>query len=250
MKILIPLALVACSNLLSGAVIGLGQGAPYASGYTNFRPTILAAGNTIVDVNTNTDISGIDALYLDRSTTYDPAKIQAYLNSGGRVVTEFTATNAWFDGTLASFSGTLLNSFYVPSGSVGGGNTVKVLNPAHPLAENLPASWVSRDSIGVLQAYSGLDPAIVTPIVIEGTGLGTLPVVGQIAYGQGSIVMFFSDFGDFSDPPFDPTQEEKQLLLNSLFGGKFVDPTNPVPEPSTFALAGIALAGLAFLRRR
>jgi hypothetical protein len=201
-------------------------------------------GHTVVnDVDLTMPITA-DALYLLRDVSLSPAEaagVLSYLSGGGTVLTEFSQTNSWFNGTLSSFSGTLVDGFYIPSGSVVGGNTATVTDSGDELAAGLPGSWTTSDPIGVWQAYTGLDAAISQPIKLLGSAYGDIPIVGHASVNGGCAVLFFTDFGDWSDT-YPPTAEEQQLLLNAVTAD--CGSAAPAPEPSTLALFGLGAAGL------
>jgi hypothetical protein len=132
---------------------------------------------------------------------------------------------------------------------------------------NLPAGWSVIDSVGILDGagaaatdYSygavtirlGTLGSAASGEVIQVPGAGSAFFVGRIGESTGSTAadwfgsVVTGTAGDFtlssaSDPRF-----TGKLLSDMVFGG-----ANPVPEPATFALAGIgALAFWAVRRRR
>ena len=195
-------------------VVGLSSG-----GWFSTPDVLTAAGHTVINpVDLSSPIT-VDVLYLNRAASglsgIELTNVQNFLAGGGTVITEFSSTDLWFDGSLASLSGTLTDGFFVPSGSVLGGNLVTVVDPSSPLSFALPATWTSGDPIGVFQVYSGLDSSINVSSEVQGTAEGDLPVVGCIDIGGGTAVIFFTDFSDFNlGPGFEP--EEEQLLLNAV----------------------------------
>ncbi len=154
-------------------------------------------------------LAGLDVLYILRDGTGDAAAvagtIEAWVNGGGVLITEFDSTVQLLDGvTYTMFSAaTLDNGFAIPSGSVCGGNDVNIVAPGNPLATGLGAGWsCSGDPIGVLKVFNEttLDPDIdiAARIKLDQNGDGILDAVaGTACVGDGTVVAFFSDFTDW-----------------------------------------------------
>jgi hypothetical protein len=202
---------------------------------------LTANGLTVTSENAGTIGSGslnhLDALYVNRSGIADatakaPA-IEAWVRSGGVLITEFDATALLLNGTTFGFfhAATLDVPFGVPSGSVCGGNTANVTSPGNALAAGLPATWsCSGDPIGVFQVYNeaSLDPAIdrVVRANVDQNRDGALdPVVGAACVDNGAVVAFFTDFGDWTplqnprvcpNPPCNRSIEDETLMLNAV----------------------------------
>ncbi len=211
-------------------------------------PVMTADGHTVINpVNLNNPLT-VDVLLISRAqagiTGTQLTNVQNFLANGGVVVTEFDASDMWFNGKLASLSGTLTNNFFFACGSC----LVTVVDAANPLSFALPPSWNSANPIQVFQVYSGLDPSIKVAAEVQGTNEGDLPVVGCIDVGGGTAVIFFSDFQDFSGA----TVEEQQLLLNAIHisaceedeivGGEFL----PI-DSTALVLAGLQTSAIWML---
>jgi uncharacterized protein (TIGR03382 family) len=226
----------------SADIIGLNG--TYLSWFDS-AAVLTGGGHTVVsNINLNAPIT-VDVLYLDRDALLSgsqAANVRSYLEGGGCVITEFSATQYWFNGTLASFAGSLVNSFHFEGASI----PVNVDLPADPLAAGLPGTWNSGNPIQFFNVFSGIDAAITLPISVNSSFYGKLPVVGHAAVGSGTAIMFFSDFGDFVTNDYHPA--EAQLLLNAAMCGA----SHPaVPEPGTIAMGvGLVLGAGAALRRR
>lgn len=229
-------------SAVAGPVVGL-------SGFyfvNELDSALTGAGNTVVQQPDLTQpIVGFDTIFILRDKGLSPveaANVIKFIEDGGCVTTEFSSTNYWFDGTLASYTGTNLNGFHVPSGNVGGGNTITVTDPLHPVTAGVtPSPWISGEPIGVFQVYptATLDAAIATPVQLLGDPTyGDLPVIGVVNIGLGTAHMFFTDYADFVPANFTP--QEMTLLGNAL--------CTAIPAPS--ALGVLALGGLAASRRR
>lgn len=188
----------------------------YPAFFGNTAAVLTGAGHTVIDPVDLTSPLTVDVLYIGRDgvglSGAELTNVQNFIASGGIVLTEFSSTNLWFDGTLGSLSGTNVNGFFVPSGNVGGGNLVTVVDTSNPLSTALPATWISSEPIGVFQVFSGLDPSIKVAAEVQGTSEGDVAVAGCADVGGGTAVLFFSDFSDF----FGETPEEEQLLLNAV----------------------------------
>lgn len=161
------------------------------------------------------------------------ATLDAWLRGGGTLLTEFRATQVLHEpGPLGYLGGELVDDFWVPSGDPCGGNGVRVEDPDHPLAEGLPPGWsCSGNPVAVFQVFDGVDPRLCVVASIPGSdrdGDGREdPLVGVLQVGQGRVVAFHSDFGNWS-PLEDPracsssgpdcrrTVEEEVLLLNAI----------------------------------
>jgi parallel beta-helix repeat protein len=209
---------VSISSSIEGSV-AFGDG---SVGFPVSIPTAEAAltnaGKTVVSVDLSQPVT-VSTLFLSRNVSLSGAaltNVRDFLANGGTVITEFTETALWFDGTLASFSGNRIDSFFQPiSGRVDGNLVVTKTDPNSFLTAGLPNTFISDDSIGVFQVFTGLDPRISTPVKVKGTSDGDLPVVGSAEVpGGGHAVMFFCDFADNITVP-----AEKLLLINATAGG-------------------------------
>jgi hypothetical protein len=182
-------------------------------------------------------LGGLDVLYVNRSGISDAAtvvgEIEAFVAGGGILITEFDATKQLFDGTFGFFdTATLDDDFFVPSGTVCGGNTVNIVSPGNAVATGLPGQFsCSGDPIGVLKLYDAatLDPDVEIVATIDQSD-GNLDgvedaVVGTSCIGLGTVVAYFSDFGDFQPlqqprvcpfPSCNRSIEDETLMLNSV----------------------------------
>jgi hypothetical protein len=243
-----------CFNILVFAIAGTACGTSMADtiglvGFNNadIDSVLIGGGHTVINnYDLNNPITA-DTLYFSRGNVPGGGgqltNVQNFLNGGGRVMTEFSDASAWFDGRLASFSGNLVDGFYVPSGDVCGGNTITVVDPTSDLSIGLGGGWSpSGDPIGVYQVYQNLDPAIHVPIQQLGTQYGDIAVAGCADVGKGVGIIMFTDFGDFYNCGFGITAQDKQLLLNAVVANC------RVPAPGASALLGIG--GLVAARRR
>jgi len=242
------------------AVLGLLSAAAGASAgnvgmYGNLFDTEDAAalalvGHTsVAGINIGASLAPYDAVWLKRfgaaPTPAEAANILAYVNAGGCVFTDFETTNWWFDGTLASYAGTLLNNFYFPDPSFTQNSVVTVTNASNPITTGLAPSWTGQQPMEVFQAYqlSTLDAAIDVAITLFpnqpwGTAtLAPIPVVGTINIGLGRVALMFSDFADFLAPDVNPNE---YILLNNA--------VMCIPAPGVGAL--LLSAGALSLRRR
>lgn len=238
-KVLLCAAALACAGSSATAQLSVGL---VGIGFPEVAQTLRDAGFTVVEnPNLNQQIT-VDTLYFGRGNAGLNQNVRDWLNAGGTVITEFTGTDAWFNGQLANFSGNARNNFYTPSGDVCGGNTITVTDPNDPLADGLPNSWVSGDPIGVFNVYQNVDPNITVPIKLVGDGqFGDIPVVGRAQVGLGCGIMFFTDFGDFNPDCGRGIQpEERRLLINAV--------QCVIPAPG--AAGVLALGGIAAIRRR
>lgn len=221
------------------------------NGYFFQAPTVLQnAGFTVLqNINLNNPISGVDCLWLDRGTApnlnnTETQNVLNFLNGGGRVMTEFTGSDVWFNGKFASLQGSAQNSFYVP-GQLGvcGGNNVFANPPGTDWDQNMSSPFYSADPIGVWNVYTNLDPAIHTPWVLHNDPqYGDLATVGCADIGKGTAVIFFTDFSDFNNCNGTGEASEEQLLINSITA------RCEIPAPGAAALLG--LGGLVASRRR
>lgn len=220
------------------------------NGYFFQAPTVLQnAGFTVLqNINLNNPISGVDCLWLDRGTApnlngTETQNVLNFLNNGGRVMTEFTGSDVWFNGKFASFQGTPQNSFYVPGfNGVCGGNTVYANPPGTDWDQGMNTPFTSADPIGVFNVYTNLDPSIHLPWVLHNDpSYGDLATVGCADIGKGTAVIFFTDFADFNGCGGPETNEE-QLLINAITA------RCEIPAPGAGAMLGFV--GLAAFRRR
>jgi hypothetical protein len=179
----------------------------------NTQAVLTGAGHTVINPVDLTSPVTVDVLYIQRSAAniggVELTNVQNFISNGGTVLTEFSATDLWFNGKFASFSGTLTDNFFFACDSC----PVTVVDTTSPLSIGLPATWNSGDPIQFFQVYSGLDTSIKVAVEVQGTNEGDLPVVGCADVGEGTAVMFFNDFQDFFGSE---TPEEEQLLLNAV----------------------------------
>ncbi len=217
----------------SPATVGM-LGSYFAANMTAF---LTANGHTVVTV-TQPFIDGgglatLDALYLNRggvgTANSNIAAIENYVRGGGILITEFSATEFGINSLGFAGAGTLDVTFGVPSGTVCGGNTVVVTDPASPIAAGLPVSWgCSGDPIGVFKVWSNLDPNfnVVATVTVDQNSDGVDdPVVATSCEVDGVWVAFFTDFGDWQPlqnprtcpfPPCNRSIEDESLMLNAV----------------------------------
>ncbi len=182
------------------------------SPFGDLVPSIESFGLTVLGLDASAIAGGaldsIDVLYVVRSGMFDAtseaATIDAWVRSGGVMITEFDSTTVFYSpGPLNYLSGTLASPFHFPSGTVCGGNTIVVNEPDHPLAEGLDSAWdCSGDPIGVLKVYAGIDPSLLVIASVSGSdadGDGVDdPVLAVADVDDGTIILFYSDFGDWT----------------------------------------------------
>jgi len=165
-----------------------------------------------------------------------------------------TATSGAYVQFLAAPTGTSLT----PLGTLGaGGFTASYTTLASFLAAN--PLWNAYTTTGISPAAGRFQGGTVTVtplspggtieyIMIGWTGGATLDAAiaagGMI--GQSALVTGIATGNPNTSPPGTAT------LMNASFGGMTLAPlvTGPVPEPSTFALAGLGAAALLIFRRR
>lgn len=204
-------------------LLGIGFVAAITTFLQNNGQNVVTVNQAFIDAG---NLSTLDVLYLGRGGTgvanANVAAIQAFVQNGGTLITEFSATDAVIN-NFNFCTGTLDNPFKVPSGTVCGGNDVTVQNPSNPIATGLGAGWsCSGDPIGVIRTFNPLDAAF--DIVAT---VGPDPVVATCCQGTGSgvWVAFFTDFGDWQslqdprtcpNPPCNRSQEDEALMLNSV----------------------------------
>lgn len=150
-------------------------------------------------------LAGVDALYVLRdgagAAISVAGTIDAWVNGGGILITEFTATDMLYT-TFGYLSGALVDGFWVPSGTVCGGNTVITNSPGNPIAAGLPATFAcSGDPAGVFYVYNQVAPEMCVIASIQGSdrngdGIDD-PWIGVVPVGAGSVVAIHSDFGDW-----------------------------------------------------
>jgi hypothetical protein len=221
-----------------GRTVGL-LGSPFADTATFIEDNGLTVTMLDASAIAGGALASVDVLYVVRSgmtqAQAEAATIDAWIQDGGVMMTEFTSTTLFFEpGPLNYLTGSPVATFHVPSGTVCGGNTVVINDPGNPLAEGLPAAWdCSGDPIGVLYVYDSVDPELCVIASVAGSdanGDGVPdPLVGVRDVGDGAIIAFFSDFGDWQvleDPrdcsggPSSATcmrsAEDETLMLNAL----------------------------------
>ena len=194
---------------------------------TNWENLLMSNGDevTIVDHAFMADggLAKLDVLLYLRyggevAKDYVP-EITKFVNNGGVLLTEYTATTYVLD--VFSFSSVdseiIDKSYFSPSGSVDGGNNILITAPAHPLATNLPSSFVSGDQFGAIRIYNVLDPNFTTVATLDhdvNRDGQNDPVVSTMCIGDGVWIAFFSDFGDLSGN--NNVDEERRMSLNAV----------------------------------
>ena len=219
------------------ATVGL-LGNYFGTQITNF---LTASGLTVLNLDAAAISGGaldsVSAIYITRSGTSIANStapiIDAWIRDGGVAMSEFTASSLWYDGGAFDYlDGTLVDGFYVPSGTVCGNNTIVVNDPGHPVAADLPPAWdCSGDPIAVWTVYTGIDPqlcviASVFGVDRDGDGVDD-PTVAALDVDNGAVIIFYTDFGDWQaleDPRINCTScnrtaEDETLLLNALCRG-------------------------------
>ncbi len=160
----------------------------------------------------------LDAIYLNRSglsfAGFNLAAIQDFVNNGGTLITEFTAS-IWAADNLGACSASGFTES-IPAGACGG-LTIDV-NTDHPLAAGLPASFCSGDQFGYLYYPTNIDLEFEIFASYEGN-----PLAATCCIGDGVLISYFADFGDMNFGEFScggggciSAPEELQLFLNSV----------------------------------
>ncbi|MGP8304809.1 hypothetical protein [Vibrio sp. YIC-376] len=214
------------NGLICSKNVGL-LGSYYSTDLTTFLEN---HGHTVTmetaQTISNGSLSNLDVLYINRNGVLDAtnhsSEIEAWVRSGGKLITEFDATELLFDGTFGLFNNATKDlDWSVPSGDVLGGNTINIVNSSHPIATGLPASFVSGDPIGVFKVYyeAELDPELDRIARLDGDtnedGADDL-VVASACIDSGQVIPFFTDFGDWSESFGLVTPQEEMLLLNAI----------------------------------
>jgi PEP-CTERM motif len=198
-------------------------------------------GNTVVDLNTTTNFTGLDTVILLRTSPTDSVStdLQNFVLGGGRLITEFTGAD-W-----------ALNTANLLNADVTGGATISP-NTTITFTQAGIDSGLS-DGIGSSYADGSRTQSFRTiPIGNIGTGVDVLankPSTNPVAIiggasGLGSTLVIAYDWADdFANANTDT----QQLILNALN----YPPTVPtVPEPATImGLVAFGLAGLATARK-
>ena len=182
-------------------------------------------------------LSKLEVLFINREGTSDASAqapaIEAWSRNGGILITEFDATELLFDGSTFGFFkvATLEEDWSVPSGTFCGGNKINIENPDNSLATSLVPGWTcSGDPIAVFKIYDAdtLDDEleIVASINADLNADGVPdPVAGTACIGNGTVVVFTTDFADFQplqdprtcpNPPCNRSIEDEILMLNAV----------------------------------
>lgn len=223
---------------------------------TAFPGTTFDFTNTLTSsflTGVNVAILGVATSDVSAITPLTASEQTALLNFvlGGGTALIF-ADNSEFDPNAPAANASLLSPFGVSvTGTLTGIVNAPILNPTGPLtspfavtqfATNFPGYFSNTGGGTVLADLNGnpAEPAIVRF------------APGQLGPGSGAVV-FFSD-SDAMVAGDSLTSTNLNLILNAFAMTETADPLVPadsaVPEPSTLPLVGLALGGLAVIRRR
>lgn len=196
----------------------------------NVENVLFANGHTIISpANIPGGLDLLDVLFIDRDglniALANANAIESWVRSGGILITEFSCTVGI--ATSSNYNlckAELIASWYEPSGTVCGGNTVSV-TLGHPLSNGLESGWVcSGDPIGVFNVCN-LSPGFKVAATVNSQLYGDIPVVATCCADQGVWVAFFTDFADFTalenprscpNPSCSRSIEDETLLLNAV----------------------------------
>jgi hypothetical protein len=242
-----------CQHLLVGATTLTFIALPYqiaqaatigllgTNSNTALTTFLQSNGNTVVDLNTTANFTGLDTVILLRNqpTGTVSTDLRNFVLGGGRLITELGGA----DWALGNTAGNLLNAD-VTGGAILSSNTTITFTQAgidSGLSDGIGPSYADGTrtetfrTIPIGNIGAGVDilanKPSTNPVAIIGgaSGLGTTLV---IAY-------------DWADSFASANAETKQLILNAL---EYTPPA--VPEPATvMGLLAFGLAGLASARK-
>ena len=187
----------------------------YGASYTQWIPFFNNNGYNANFISQSTidsgELSNYDVLYLFRnfnwnSTTRD--QINSFVNNGGLLITEYTATKDVMYNFGISQS---------PSGYSTGCNRMTVnVNTNHPISTDLPMSFTGGNQAECYYSYYNLDSEFehfaIFDYDLNSDGEND-PVGGTYCFGSGVWVAFFCDFADMYS---NSAPEELVLSLNMI----------------------------------
>ncbi len=210
-----------------------------------------AAGNNVTATGWGGDVTGL--------TGYQTANLSSQGALGFGLASQFEA-----GGSTSGIAGVASPNHAIDNSPTNGTPDLVLLHFQSAVAlATVTTGWVSGDSDITLMAYNGTTPTILSKnatnlatgwALVEndaGITVGGIAVAGSRAVNATNVVsswwLVSAYSSSFGAGTLDATPDYFKLFS---VASKDVTHANPAPEPSSFALMGVALAGMVAVRRR
>ena len=218
-------------SLLMASSVNAGVIGVWGGSFNTWNSYITNTGNTAVSVNSGSDLSELDQVWLIRQD--GSANLIDYVNNGGTLVTE------WSGAGWAVDTASLLDATATSLGFVGTGTSITFTSEATDLGLGTNTGNPYSNGVATQFFWSFTDLGSDVDVIATITGFD-VGISGS--YGNGNVLALGWDWQDTS-----VDNAITQSLVDDIVGISYDSVS--VPEPSSIAFLCLGLASLGFSRK-